>query len=101
MKRKAHVSEEQVRRMILECSSGPNLHVKLELVDTLERLCIDYHYEKEIENVLRRVHEEEDDTDNHYDLHTTALRFYLLRKHGYYASPGVCVCVIDDDIPYF
>uniref|UniRef100_A0A0E0AQN2 Terpene synthase metal-binding domain-containing protein n=1 Tax=Oryza glumipatula TaxID=40148 RepID=A0A0E0AQN2_9ORYZ len=89
MKRKAHVSEEQVRRMILECSSGPNLHVKLELVDTLERLCIDYHYEKEIENVLRRVHEEEDDTDNHYDLHTTALRFYLLRKHGYHASPGV------------
>ncbi|XP_052164417.1 (E)-beta-caryophyllene synthase-like [Oryza glaberrima] len=89
MKRKAHVSEEQVRRMILECSSGPNLHVKLELIDTLERLCIDYHYEKEIENVLRRVHEEEDDTDNHYDLHTTALRFYLLRKHGYYASPDV------------
>uniref|UniRef100_A0A0E0LR34 Terpene synthase n=1 Tax=Oryza punctata TaxID=4537 RepID=A0A0E0LR34_ORYPU len=89
MKSKAHVMEEQVRRMILECSSGPNLHVELELVDTLERLCIDYHFKKEIDNVLHRVHNEQGDANNHYDLHTTALRFYLLRKHGYHASPDV------------
>ncbi|KAF0924515.1 hypothetical protein E2562_010162 [Oryza meyeriana var. granulata] len=98
MKSKVHIMEEQVRRMILERSSGSSLHVKLELVDTLERLCIDYHYVKEIDDVLRWIHEEvEDDADNHYDLHTTALRFYLLRKHGYHVSPDVFLRFRDEE----
>ncbi|KAG8086758.1 hypothetical protein GUJ93_ZPchr0010g9909 [Zizania palustris] len=112
MKNKARAMNEQVRRMILGCSSaaasGHDLRSKLELVDTLERLGIDYHYTKEIDDVLRMVHEEEeDDANNNCDLHTTALRFYLLRKHGYRVSPDVFlrfrdeegnfVCEDDDD----
>ncbi|KAL5232301.1 hypothetical protein ABZP36_031077 [Zizania latifolia] len=108
MKNKARAMDEQVRRMIIGCvASGHDLRSKLELVDTLERLGIDYHYTKEIDDVLRMVHEEEDDANN-CDLHTTALRFYLLRKHGYRVSPDVFlrfrdeqgnfVCEDDDDV---
>uniref|UniRef100_A0A0D9X487 Terpene synthase n=1 Tax=Leersia perrieri TaxID=77586 RepID=A0A0D9X487_9ORYZ len=97
MKSKAHVMEEQVRRMITECSSGHNLRTKLELIDTLERLCVDYHYKKEIDDMLRMVNEEEDNTNYHYDLHTTALRFYLLRKHGYHISPNVFLRFRDEE----
>ncbi|KAF9604963.1 hypothetical protein IFM89_011656 [Coptis chinensis] len=53
---------------------------KLELIDAIERLGVGNHFEEEILDILqiisvdRRVME---------DLYSTALRFRLLRKHGY------------------
>lgn len=70
--------------MILDCGSA-DLPLKLELVDTLERLGLDYHYEKEIDDLLCSIR---DDAGEDCDVRTTALRFYLLRKHGYHVSPG-------------
>ncbi|KAL1543023.1 gamma-cadinene synthase-like [Salvia divinorum] len=56
------------------------------LVDKLERLGLAYHFEPEIEDKLRQVY---DESDEDYDLFTTALRFRLLRQHHYHVSCSV------------
>ena len=64
---------------------------KLELVDALQRLGVDYHYKEEIDALLRAVHEDHHDhgaSASSHDLYVTSLRFYLLRKHGYTVSSG-------------
>ena len=59
------------------------------LVDTLERLGIDNHFVKEIDTALYRVHNEELDFGNDTnDLHVVAVRFRLLRQHGFWVSAG-------------
>jgi hypothetical protein len=84
MKNKAQVMKEELRTTILDSDSA-DLSLKLELVDTLQRLGLDYHYKKEIDDFLCGIHEAGDEA---HDLHTTALRFYLLRKRGYNVPPG-------------
>jgi len=60
------------------------------LVDTLERLGIDNHFVKEIDTALYRVHNEELDFGNDTnDLHVVAVRFRLLRQHGFWVSADV------------
>lgn len=57
----------------------------LDLIITLERLGLDNHYEDEISELLSFVHSSDYDDK---DLYLVSLRFYLLRKHGYYVSSG-------------
>ena len=87
MKERAQVKEEEVRRIILEIAASSNLAQKLELVDTLQRIGVDYHYKKEISDLLCSIYKDED--GGSYDLYITSLRFYLLRKHGYTVSAGM------------
>ncbi|CAL5004164.1 unnamed protein product [Urochloa decumbens] len=47
----------------------------------------DYHYKKEIDELLRAVYDDKDGGSD--DLYATSLRFYLLRKHGYTVSSDV------------
>jgi hypothetical protein len=61
----------------------------LMLVDALERLGIDRHFQKEIDTALLRVHNEDLQFDNtSTELHIVALRFRLLRQHGFFVSTG-------------
>jgi len=54
-------------------------------------MMVDYHYKKQIDELLCCVYEDDDGgSDN---LYITSLRFYLLRKHGYGAW-----CPIDFNI---
>ena len=85
MKNKADVMKEELRATIVD-SGSVDLPRKLELVDTLQRLGLDYHYGKEINDLLCGIH---DAGDEAHDLHTAALRFYLLRKQGLNVSPGI------------
>ena len=91
MKERARVREE-VRQIVRETfASSSDMALKLELVDTLQRIGVDYHYRKEIDELLRDVvnnpqHEEGCDDDD--ELYVVSLRFYLLRKHGYNVSSG-------------
>ncbi|GFZ04841.1 terpene synthase-like sequence-1,8-cineole [Actinidia rufa] len=58
----------------------------LNLVDKIQRLGVSYHFETEIETVLRHIYKTR---DYHFDdLHTAALSFRLLRQHGYPVSCG-------------
>ncbi|CAI0409327.1 unnamed protein product [Linum tenue] len=64
----------------------------LDLIDIIERLGIDYHFEKEIELIFRQEYVKitsDGDNYNDDDLYTVALRFRLLRQHGYNISSDI------------
>ncbi|GMP87027.1 hypothetical protein CsSME_00039576 [Camellia sinensis var. sinensis] len=64
---------------------------KLELVDSLQRLGVSYHFEAEIKRILESIH-----TDighkiysrNKGDLYAIAFEFRLLRHHRYNVPKG-------------
>ncbi|KAJ8761647.1 hypothetical protein K2173_004423 [Erythroxylum novogranatense] len=60
----------------------------LVLVDAIQRLGIDHHFQEEIEAILESHHKL---FSSHVDnnLHEAALRFRLLRQQGYHVSAGV------------
>ncbi|KAL7250347.1 hypothetical protein ACSBR1_012366 [Camellia fascicularis] len=61
---------------------------KLELIDAVQRLGLKYHFEGEIKQSLDDlIHNDAWCSD---DLHATALRFSLLRPHGYDVPKGTC-----------
>jgi hypothetical protein len=66
------------------------------LVDALERLGIDRHFQKEMDMALCRVHNEDLQFDNKNTLHIVALRFRLLRQHGFFVSTGSSVIKLRD-----
>nr|QBA83622.1 terpene synthase [Mentha x piperita] len=74
--------KEMVRKLLAEAPE--NSTYKMELIDTIQRLGVEYHFEKEIEISLKYIHENyvhQNSKDD--DLHTVALRFRLLRQQGY------------------
>lgn len=66
-------------------SSPSNL---LELIDNIERLGLGYLFAKDISTALAKYLSQEGVPESHKSLHTTALRFRLLRQHGYKVSQG-------------
>ncbi|KAK3151678.1 hypothetical protein QOZ80_3AG0249120 [Eleusine coracana subsp. coracana] len=76
----------QVRRTF----EARNMADTVILVDTLERLGIDHHFREEIDVALTRLLTEELRIgSNSDDLHIVALRFRLLRQHGFLVSVDV------------
>ncbi|VVA41472.1 PREDICTED: (-)-germacrene D synthase [Prunus dulcis] len=69
-------------------AGGDDFAHKLELIDAIQRLGVAYHFEREIEEALERIHGTT--CHDHYDgdLHSVALGFRLLRQHGYNVSCG-------------
>ena len=61
----------------------------LNFIDTVQRLGVAYHFEREIEESLQHVydrfHDADDKDDDPYD---AALRFRLQRQQGYNISSG-------------
>ncbi|KAL0362769.1 UNVERIFIED_CONTAM: Beta-caryophyllene synthase [Sesamum calycinum] len=71
---------------------------KLELIDSIQRLGVSYHFEEEIEKSLQCMHDTYlgcSSKDN--DLRTVALRFRLLRQQGYRVSCDVFNKFIDGE----
>ncbi|PPS10156.1 hypothetical protein GOBAR_AA10484 [Gossypium barbadense] len=71
---------------------------KLELIDTLQRLGLSYHFEAEINKTLKNISIDRIGTvawkkDN---LYATVLEFRLLRQHGYKVDQDVFTCFMDD-----
>ncbi|KAL4309385.1 hypothetical protein GQ457_01G047520 [Hibiscus cannabinus] len=65
-------------RMMLEKEMEPL--EKLELIDTLQRLGLSYHFQNETKKILEGIWSDPRKKDN---LYATALEFRLLRQHGY------------------
>ncbi|KAJ1691542.1 hypothetical protein LUZ63_015697 [Rhynchospora breviuscula] len=63
-------------------------------VDTIERLGIGYHFVNEIDNALSYLHNIKLDNNG---LEHVALRFRLLRQHGFYVSTDVFCKFKDSD----
>lgn len=78
--------KEETRSMLL--ANGQKLVEILNLIDIIERLGIAYHFEKEIDDILYRVYNENSkfEVDDYDDLRICALQFRLLRQHGYNIS---------------
>ncbi|CAL5079305.1 unnamed protein product [Urochloa decumbens] len=101
MKESAQMKKEEMTQIVLDTGASSEVALKLELVDTLQRIGVDYHYKREIDEWLLDIHraqleeeEEEEGCDN--ALYVVSLRFYLLRKHGYNVSSDVFVKFRDD-----
>ncbi|XP_066351280.1 (E)-beta-caryophyllene synthase-like [Miscanthus floridulus] len=92
MKDKVKIMKEEVKKMLLDADSF-DLSDKLDCIDTLERLGLDYHYTKEIDKLMCNFFEAR---DQDLDLLTTSYLFYLLRKHGYHISSDVFLKFRDD-----
>ncbi|KAA3453118.1 terpene synthase 10-like isoform X1 [Gossypium australe] len=71
---------------------------KLELVDTLQRLGLSYHFEDEINNTLKNISTDRISTAawKKGNLYATALEFRLLRQHGYKVDQDVFTYFMDD-----
>jgi hypothetical protein len=59
------------------------------LVDTIQHLGIHHHFQEEIDAALGEILESE--LSSLSNLHEVALRFRLLREHGHWVSPGMCL----------
>ena len=57
----------------------------LKMIDTLQRLGLAYHFEDDINSLLKGF----SDGQSGEDLLTAALRFRLLRHNGHKISPGI------------
>ncbi|GMH05859.1 hypothetical protein Nepgr_007699 [Nepenthes gracilis] len=83
---KQHIKdlEDEVQKELLATLSQPL--EQLILIDTLERLGIAYHYEKEIEEVIKEIYDTYHDFYGEIDLYHTSLLFRLLRQHDFFIS---------------
>nr|QXF31170.1 beta-patchoulene synthase [Dendrobium catenatum] len=66
----------------------------LELIDSIQRLGVAYHFEKEINDILCRVHRINIDD---CDLYAIALHFRLLRQQRYHITSDVFNRFLDDN----
>ena len=80
---RARKMEDEVKWMIHEKSSEP-LAV-LEFIDDIQRLGLGYRFEKDIKISLDKILSLEMEGGS---LHHTALRFRILKQHGYKVSQG-------------
>lgn len=78
--------KEEVRGLIR--ANQEDLLTKLELIDVIQRLGLQYHFEAEIQLALDKIHKWPEGPRFSNDLYATALRFRLLRQQGYNVSQG-------------
>ncbi|MBA0766874.1 hypothetical protein Gotri_015870 [Gossypium trilobum] len=71
---------------------------KLELIDTIQRLGLSYHFGDEIKKTLKNISIDRSSTvaSNKDNLYATALEFRLLRQHGYKVNQDVFACFMDE-----
>ncbi|KAK6919445.1 Terpene synthase, N-terminal domain [Dillenia turbinata] len=64
---------------------------RLELIDAVQRLGLRYQFEIEIKNAVQNVVNQTSDQDAlfHHDLHSTSLRFRILRQHGFHVPQEI------------
>ncbi|XVF04090.1 hypothetical protein REPUB_Repub05bG0051700 [Reevesia pubescens] len=80
--------KEEVRRMLVTTMDKPSQ--KLLLIDAVQRLGVAYHFEKEIEDALRKIYDSDcSEIESDDDLYITSVRFRLLREHGFNVHCGL------------
>ena len=96
MKKQVEELKAVVRReaFINVAVSGNSSH-QLKLIDAIQRLGVAYHFEKEIDEALEKYYHH---GDHDGDLDSVALRFRLLRQHGYDVSCGRLLSTVCEEI---
>ncbi|XP_044502971.1 isoprene synthase, chloroplastic-like [Mangifera indica] len=99
---KAKKLEEEVRRMMN--NENAELLSILELIDDIQRLGLGYRFHEDIKIALDRIsmswEEYDDDAKAENKLHSTALRFRLLRQNGCHISQDIFKIFIDQEGNY-
>ncbi|KAG6499650.1 hypothetical protein ZIOFF_039440 [Zingiber officinale] len=75
--------KKQIKNLFRETSEILQI---MNLIDAIQLLGLDYHFEKEIDGALSLISKH--DAKN-YELYETSLWFRLLRQHGFYVPPDV------------
>ncbi|KAL1560041.1 Bicyclo-germacrene synthase [Salvia divinorum] len=90
--------KEMVREMLSQTPHDSTR--KLELIDEIQRLGVGYHFEKEIEESLKYIHDSymQQNSKDSDDLRTVALRFRLLRQQGYNVPCGNYAASLQNDV---
>jgi len=78
------VLREKVRIMLCKIESELD---QLEFIDVLQRIGVSYHFNNEIRDILDNIYNKQT-SKLKKNLHATALKFRLLRQHGYDISTG-------------
>lgn len=82
---------EEVKRKLVN-KARQNADNLLSMVDSIQRLSIEHHFEEEIEAILERKHLmlkiQGNQGNNYQELSEVALQFRLLRQEGYYIHAG-------------
>nr|H6WZF2.1 RecName: Full=Terpineol synthase, chloroplastic; AltName: Full=1,8-cineol synthase, chloroplastic; AltName: Full=Beta-myrcene synthase; AltName: Full=Limonene synthase; AltName: Full=Sabinene synthase; Flags: Precursor [Nicotiana alata]AFB82540.1 plastid monoterpene synthase [Nicotiana alata] len=76
--------KEEMKKMIM--AEGSQELEKLELIDNLQRLGVSYHFKHEIMQILSSIKQHSTPADS---LYATALKFRLLREHGFHISQEI------------
>ncbi|KAJ9178990.1 hypothetical protein P3X46_010825 [Hevea brasiliensis] len=79
--------KEEVRKMLINSQEMMNPLDQVELIDTLQRLGVGYHFQDEIKNTLVNVFHGNFKMEE--DLYATALQFRLLRQHGFHVPQEI------------
>lgn len=82
------VLREKVRIMLCKIENELD---QLEFIDVLQRIGVSYHFNKEIRDILDNIYNKQT-SKLKKNLHATALKFRLLRQHGYEISTDCFVC---------
>ncbi|GAV86003.1 Terpene_synth domain-containing protein, partial [Cephalotus follicularis] len=93
---RANKLKEEVRIMLDEVVDPLQ---QLELIDTLQRIGLAYHYKDQVKKVLKNIYS---DSQSHTDtrrknLYATSLEFRLSRQHGYNVPQDVFNSFKDDN----
>ncbi|XP_071902768.1 (-)-germacrene D synthase-like [Coffea arabica] len=78
--------KEDVRTEI--CATASNPSQQLQLIDAIQRLGVEYHFQEEINHALRKMHEKHQNWENIDHIYTAALYFRILRQEGFRVSSG-------------
>ncbi|KAK8527302.1 hypothetical protein V6N12_054521 [Hibiscus sabdariffa] len=78
--------KQEIKRMLMVPTEDPS--DKLHLIDTIKRLGVSYHFEKEVEDTLQHIYHHHDYNADQ-SLQDTSLRFRLLRENGFNVRSGL------------
>ncbi|XP_076919912.1 (3S,6E)-nerolidol synthase 1-like [Bidens hawaiensis] len=91
---------EEARRLLNNNNNCP--YKTMEVVDALQKLCINHYFQDEIDVILKRLHTKISnslDYDNYgqISLYDVSLSFRILRQEGYYISADVFASFKQED----
>ncbi|KAM7525535.1 hypothetical protein LguiA_015437 [Lonicera macranthoides] len=84
-KERAKILKEEVIKIMLK--EGRDVVSQLEIIDVVQRLGISYHFEDEIDGMLKGIYVKEKKYKERNHLYVAALQFRLLREHGFFVLP--------------
>ncbi|XP_015166116.1 (-)-camphene/tricyclene synthase, chloroplastic-like [Solanum tuberosum] len=88
MKRLDELKKEMKKNLMMMVEGSiQELDAKLELIDNLRRLGVSYHFNDEIMQILKSVHDQIRSTDN--SLYSIALKFRLFKQYGFHITQDI------------